>query len=154
MPLSVPDDIDSLTPRERQVFELVARGLSNADIGGVLNISPSTAKNHVASVLRKLDVHNRTEAVGLFGPSSQPAITTEAASPPAIAVLRMRCLDLDPLTRQLADGIVDDLITSLSRRWYPVIARCSTFSVVDWRQARRALPRRGLAQPAGFAAAL
>lgn len=122
----------NLTAREIEVYELVQRGCSNIEIGRVLKISPSTAKNHVSAVLRKLDVSNRTEAAGM-NPVPQPredaglkATAPDAA--PAIAVMQLRSPDGDPLTRQLADGIVDDLITRLSRRWYPVIARCSTFS--------------------------
>lgn len=130
---SAPPELSFLTQREQQVLDLLNRGLTNEDIGRVLNIAPSTAKNHVSNLLKKLQVGNRTEAVGLVG-SSRPTSLAPAATPllpPAIAVLRMRCTDTEPLTRQLADGMVDDLITCLSRRWYPVIARCSTFSLVD-----------------------
>jgi ATP/maltotriose-dependent transcriptional regulator MalT len=52
----------SLTPREKQVLELVAQGLSNARIAAVLVISEKTAGHHVSHILTKLGVHNRTEA--------------------------------------------------------------------------------------------
>jgi len=52
----------SLTPREHEVLELVALGLSNARIAASLVISEKTAGHHVSHILAKLGVHNRTEA--------------------------------------------------------------------------------------------
>ena len=51
-----------LTPREQQVLELVAQGLSNARIAASLVITEKTAGHHVSHILTKLGVHNRTEA--------------------------------------------------------------------------------------------
>ncbi len=51
-----------LSPREAQILELVARGLSNREIGEELSISEHTAANHVRSILRKTECANRTEA--------------------------------------------------------------------------------------------
>ena len=51
-----------LSPREAQILELVARGLSNREIGEELSISEHTAANHIRSILRKTDCANRTEA--------------------------------------------------------------------------------------------
>lgn len=51
-----------LTDREREVLALLIHGLSNAEIGQALEISSSTAKNHVSSILSKLNVSSRTEA--------------------------------------------------------------------------------------------
>ena len=55
--------IDALTPREREVLMLMARGLSNADLGRELVLEPSTVKKHVANVLSKLDLRSRAQAV-------------------------------------------------------------------------------------------
>jgi DNA-binding NarL/FixJ family response regulator len=52
-----------LTPREHQVLELVAEGLSNKLIGLRLDISEHTAKFHVNSLLEKLEADTRTDAV-------------------------------------------------------------------------------------------
>jgi DNA-binding CsgD family transcriptional regulator len=52
----------ALTRRERQVLALVARGLSNADIGRELGVAAGTAKVHVERILRKLQVSDRTQA--------------------------------------------------------------------------------------------
>lgn len=56
---------EPLTPRELEVFELVAKGLSNPDIAGVLGISAHTAKFHVGQILAKIGAASRAEAVGL-----------------------------------------------------------------------------------------
>jgi DNA-binding CsgD family transcriptional regulator len=53
---------DGLSPREVQILALVARGLSNREIGSALTISEHTAANHVRSILRKTGCANRTEA--------------------------------------------------------------------------------------------
>lgn len=52
----------NLTPRERQVLQLVAKGLTNKEIGRALGISDNTARNHVNSIIEKLEVSDRTEA--------------------------------------------------------------------------------------------
>jgi DNA-binding NarL/FixJ family response regulator len=51
-----------LSPRELEVLQLVARGLDNGEIAAELGISPRTAKNHVSSILSKLEVPNRIQA--------------------------------------------------------------------------------------------
>lgn len=55
--------INALTPREREVLEMLAEGLSNKEIAWRMKISEHTAKFHVASIFAKLDVSTRTEAV-------------------------------------------------------------------------------------------
>lgn len=51
-----------LSPRERQVLELVMDGLGNAEIGARLGLGLSTVKLHVAGLIRKLKAKNRTQA--------------------------------------------------------------------------------------------
>jgi DNA-binding NarL/FixJ family response regulator len=66
-PLTVhrPPALDAFTPREREVFSLVAHGLSNADIARRLYVSDATVKTHVARVLAKLGLHDRVQVVVL-----------------------------------------------------------------------------------------
>jgi two-component system, NarL family, nitrate/nitrite response regulator NarL len=56
------DPIDDLTTREREVLELVAAGLSNAEIGGRLGLAEKTVKHYMTAILGKLEVGSRVEA--------------------------------------------------------------------------------------------
>ena len=62
---SPPEELDDLSAREREVFRLIVRGLSNAQIGQELYISETTVKTHVTHILAKLGLHDRVQAVVL-----------------------------------------------------------------------------------------
>ncbi|MDJ0868846.1 MAG: tetratricopeptide repeat protein [Myxococcota bacterium] len=130
-------DAPLLSPRQLEVLELMAKGLVNREIAGVLGIAPATVKRHVSMVIEALGVSNRTEAVSelhQLGLGSQAA----AARPedrvpgfgerPAVAVLPFDTFSATPGPDHFADGLVEDLTTALAaHRWFPVIARNSSF---------------------------
>jgi DNA-binding NarL/FixJ family response regulator len=61
--LPTPPAYLSLTEKEREVFEAVAQGLSNTEIGGQVFASESTVKTHVGAILRKLGLRDRVQIV-------------------------------------------------------------------------------------------
>jgi DNA-binding NarL/FixJ family response regulator len=73
-----PAGLDELTERELDVFRLIARGLSNAEIGEELYISDTTVKTHITHILQKLGLRDRVQAVvlayetGIFDGEPEP----------------------------------------------------------------------------------
>lgn len=124
-----------LTPRQLEVLELMARGLTNKEIAGALGISTGTAKNHLSAVFEALDVTNRTEAAMVLAEMQESDTEADDRVPgfgarPTIAILPFDAMSSDPDQIFFADGLVEDLTTRLSAwRWFPVIARTTTFAL-------------------------
>lgn len=133
-----------LTPRQLEIFNLMAKGLSNREICEMLGISNNTVKIHVAAILRNLNVSNRTEAVFLY----REMLTTEPTPAnseqtrrirmvdrigrPTIAVLPFTDLSGQRSDDYLVEGIVEELSVSLSAwRWFPVISYSSSWRYCD-----------------------
>jgi DNA-binding NarL/FixJ family response regulator len=55
--------LESLTPREREVLQLLANGLDNREAAARLHVSPRTHRNHMANILAKLRVHSQLQAL-------------------------------------------------------------------------------------------
>lgn len=85
-----PAGASTLTPREREVAQLVERGLSNKGIGLQLNISAATVKNHVHKLLEKLKVGRRSDAAAQLRQqqAAQSALAVRRSASPS--TMRMR----------------------------------------------------------------
>jgi DNA-binding NarL/FixJ family response regulator len=68
----IPLSVDPLTPREKQIAEAAARGLTNRQIGAEFGISAETVKRHLASIYSKLSLRGRV-ALAIHVVRSQPA---------------------------------------------------------------------------------
>jgi DNA-binding NarL/FixJ family response regulator len=78
----------SLTEREAQVLDLVARGRSNAEIAGELNVAPGTVKKHSDNIFEKLGVRNRVGAACIW------ISTSSGQSPDELGIARSPANDL------------------------------------------------------------
>lgn len=115
--------IARLTARQRDVLELLAKGLSNEQIGTALALSVATVRSHVAAILNTLDVGNRTEAAAVYvAYVAKPAQVQVVLDRPAITVLPFLALDGAPASQQLALGLSSDLLSLFARWcWFPVV---------------------------------
>lgn len=73
------EQLDILSPRERQVFELAAQGADKHDMAEKLFISPETARTHIQNVMSKLGASSRAELVGIAAAAGLPTTAEEGA---------------------------------------------------------------------------
>ena len=122
--------IEDLSKRQLEVLELLAKGLTNEELAGVLGISSATVRTHVTAILARLEVTNRTEAATTYVTwSAAPTRVTTMLGRPAIAVLPLVALDGDQRTRAVGGAIGNDLSDLFARWcWFPVIAHAGAIS--------------------------
>jgi DNA-binding NarL/FixJ family response regulator len=73
IPAAAPPRLETLTAREREVARLIARGHTNAQIAEKLVVTRGTVANHVAHILSKLDLQNRTQLAAYYVVQTQSA---------------------------------------------------------------------------------
>lgn len=71
-----PIELAELTPREREVLSLIATGASNSEIAEILGITQKTVKNHVSSILSRLNLRDRTQAAVFAHSFLPPKLST------------------------------------------------------------------------------
>lgn len=81
-----PHSAPPLTPRETEVLHHVAAGLQNKEVAQKLHLSLATVRNHVHSILTKLGVHSKLEAVSLsfrngWIPAAEPTRVADQSAP-------------------------------------------------------------------------
>jgi TolB-like protein len=96
-------------------MELVAKGLTNPEICSVLSISTSTAKVHLAAILRALDVSNRTEAAARWAEWSLAPAPADDRFAPMLIVLPFPAYSVDPGDEALAAGLTEDVTSRVGR---------------------------------------
>jgi DNA-binding CsgD family transcriptional regulator len=82
--------VDALTPRQRVVLHLVARGCSNDEIASRLVLSPGTVRKHLDNAFRQLGVSSRAAAVARAFPEGVPPYPLELRDTPLVSVPRQR----------------------------------------------------------------
>ena len=95
-------DLSKLTKRQREVLQLLARGMSNKEIARALKIAEATTKIHMAALLRALGARNRTEAAYMAGNLTNSTGLADAEGRPTViqngrpTLLNRRVLGLGP----------------------------------------------------------
>lgn len=125
-----PDPLSTLSAREMEIATYYAQGQTSREISEMLYIAPTTVRNHVATIYRKLEIRNKTELVNLMISSGNTGAGLDAGALPTIAVLPFSNISGDSEQDLFCNGVSEDTITELSRfRDLAVTDRASSFSV-------------------------
>lgn len=81
----MPSGLEDLTQREREIITHVARGMTNKEVAVVLRLGEKTVKHHMTSIMQKLHVRNRLEAVLLLREKLGPAVTVGTPAEAGVA---------------------------------------------------------------------
>src|SRR4051812_33347198 len=125
MPEPSTRHVVGLSERRREVLELLAKGLTNEEIGSVLHISGGTVRTHVSAILAALEVTNRTEAAGVYNATRADVAdqVDVVLRRPSVGVVPIVALDRDPRSAVAAAAITEDLTSLLACwSWFPVIS--------------------------------
>ena len=134
--------LSDLTSRQTEVVQLISKGLTNKEVSEMMSISVHTVKAHIASVMRSLEVSNRTEAVFTYkqmlheqgNVASKSSTTQSKATTPSVAVLPFLNLSENASHAHIGESIAEELsIRIASVRNLPVIAfsSCRSYSSND-----------------------
>ena len=100
LPVLRSEAVDALSVREREILTWVMRGKSNDEIGQIVHLSKLTIKNHLQKIYKKLNVHNRVQAVArcwsLQAPEAAPEPGRRAPLTPAAPAVVVRRYRADP----------------------------------------------------------
>lgn len=125
-------DIAGLSPRRREILDLIAQGQTNEEIAAELRIAEATVRSHVTAVFNALGVSNRTQAaMRLLAANAVPDEVERFMARPAIAVLPTLHDDSRGAS-SLAIALSQELESLFARWcWFPVIARSATRGARD-----------------------
>jgi len=135
--------LNDLTLRQLEILKLLSKGLSNKEIANLLDISLNTVKVHVSSLMRSLEVENRTEAAFAYKElhdieQSQKVLTTDdyletiqpiTLSMPVVAALALENRSQEAFFEHIGESISEDLLIRLSSS--------RLFNVISFRSSRR-----------------
>jgi DNA-binding CsgD family transcriptional regulator/transcriptional regulator with GAF, ATPase, and Fis domain len=112
-----PDTItrlSSLSSREREIAMLYGNGQTSKEIADELCISPTTVRNHVATIYRKLEISNKTELVNLMGQASETNLAPDARSMSGTIAVQESSADRALAAAQAQQRATNDVLRVIS----------------------------------------
>jgi DNA-binding CsgD family transcriptional regulator/transcriptional regulator with GAF, ATPase, and Fis domain len=106
--------LPSLSSREREIALLYAKGQTSKEIADELCISPTTVRNHVATIYRKLEISNKTELVNLMGQASETNLAPDARSMSGTIAVQESSADRALAAAQAQQRATNDVLRVIS----------------------------------------